>query len=250
MSDNKRKFDTLKVRAGYNPKEHNYAVSVPIYQTASYELGGVERAARIVTSQEDGWLYTRINNPTVDVLEKRVAALDGASSAFALSSGAAAVAYTLFILGEKGGRILTSPYLYGGTSESFKTLLPRFGIKFDWSENIYNPKELEKEISPQTSAIFVESISNPNGEIADIEAIAQIARKNDIPLVVDNTIATTYLLNPFEYGADIVIYSATKALSGHGNLIAGIILESGNCLEKRKVSPVSRKILHIERHKR
>ncbi|MDR2191446.1 MAG: PLP-dependent transferase, partial [Endomicrobium sp.] len=167
MSNNKQKFDTLKIRAGYNPKEHNYATSVPIYQTASYDLGGTQRANRIVSYQEDAWLYTRINNPTVDVLEKRVAALDGGAAALALSSGMAAITYTLFALAEGGGRILTSPYLYGGTYESYKSILPRFGIHFDFSQNIENVKELEKEIKPDTKAIFVESISNPPAALFD-----------------------------------------------------------------------------------
>jgi O-acetylhomoserine (thiol)-lyase len=229
MKENNYKFDTLKVRAGYNPKDHNYACSVPIYQTASYELGDTQRAARIVGFEEDAWLYTRINNPTVDAFEKRAAALDGASAALALASGAAAVTHTFFILGENGGRILTAPFLYGGTGESFKTIMPRFNVHFDISDNIYNFNEqkLAEEIKPETKAIFIESISNPNGEIADIEKLAEIAHRHNIPLVVDNTIATPYLLNPFKHGADIVIYSATKALTGHGNLIAGIILENG-----------------------
>ncbi|MDR2427256.1 MAG: aminotransferase class I/II-fold pyridoxal phosphate-dependent enzyme [Endomicrobium sp.] len=227
MSENKQKFDTLKIRAGYNPKDHNYAVSVPIYQTTSYDLGGTERANRIVTYQQDAWLYTRINNPTVDVLEKRAAALDGAPAALALSSGMAAITYTLFTLAENGGRILTSPYLYGGTFDSYKSILPRFGIEFDFSKNIENIQELEKEIKPNTKAVFVESISNPNSTLVDISALAELAHKHNIPLIVDNTVATPYLFNPFEHGADIVIYSATKALSGHGNVIAGLIVDGG-----------------------
>ena len=166
MPENKYSFDTLKIRAGYNPKEHNYAVSVPIYQTASYELGTTARAGRVAAFEEDAWLYTRINNPTVDALEKRVAALDGADAALALSSGMAAITYAFFILGEGGGRILTPQNLYGGTAENFKTLLPRFGIKFDISENFENLKELEKEIKPDTKAIFAESISNPNATLS------------------------------------------------------------------------------------
>ncbi|MDR1941313.1 MAG: aminotransferase class I/II-fold pyridoxal phosphate-dependent enzyme, partial [Endomicrobium sp.] len=200
----------------------------------SYELGDTNRAGRIAAFQEDAWLYSRINNPTVDVLEKRAAALDEASAALAVASGAAAITYAFFTIAEGGGRILTSPYLYGGTSESFKNILPRFNINFDFSLNIENPAELEKEIKPDTKAIFVESISNPNATLVDIEALSNLARKYDIPLIVDNTVATPYLLNPFKYGADIVIYSATKALSGHGNLIAGLILESGKFEYKKE----------------
>ncbi|MDR3111780.1 MAG: aminotransferase class I/II-fold pyridoxal phosphate-dependent enzyme [Elusimicrobiota bacterium] len=228
MAKNKFNFDTLKIRAGYEPKDHNYCVSVPIYQTTSYDLGGTQRAKRIVTYQENAWLYSRINNPTVDVLEKRVAALDGAAAALALSSGMAAITYTFFAIAEGGGRILTSPYLYGGSFDSFKSIFPRFGIKFDFSPNIENVKELEKEIKPDTKAIFIESIGNPLVTLLDIEALSALAHKHNIPLIVDNTVATPYLFNPFEHGADIVVYSATKGLSGHGNVIAGIILDSGN----------------------
>ncbi|MDR0675447.1 MAG: aminotransferase class I/II-fold pyridoxal phosphate-dependent enzyme [Elusimicrobiota bacterium] len=228
MTNNKNyRFDTLKIRAGYNPKEHQYATSVPIYQTTSYELGDTKRAERIVGNEELGWIYTRISNPTVDVLEKRVASLDGATGALALSSGMAAITYTILNLTEKGGRILTSPYIYGGSFDGFKIIYPKFNVYFDLSQNITNPEKLEKEIKEDTKAIFVESISNPNGIIIDIENLAKIAHKNGIPLIVDNTFATPYLLNPFRYGADIVIYSVTKSLSGHGNIIAGLILENG-----------------------
>ncbi|GHT77348.1 O-acetylhomoserine aminocarboxypropyltransferase [Spirochaetia bacterium] len=221
------KFDTLKVRAAYDPADHHASVQVPIYQTAAYEFRDTKNADGLFAFTEAGFLYTRVNNPTVDVLEQRVAALDGGTAAIALASGMAAISYTFLNLAEGGGRILTSPYLYGGNVDSFLKLYPKFNIHIDQSANIDNITALEADIKPDTKAIFVESVSNPTGVVADLEGLAALAHKHNIPLVVDNTFATPYLLNPIKYGADLVIYSATKALNGHGNVIAGIIVESG-----------------------
>ena len=220
-------FDTLKVRAGYDSKEHNYAVSVPIYQTTSYDFRDVENAKNLFSYNEEGFLYTRVGNPTVAVLEERVRRLDEAAAALGLGSGMAAISYTLLNLAEGGGRILTSPYLYGGSADSFKKIYPKFGIHFDFARNIENPQALAAEIKPDTKAIFIESISNPSTVLLDVDAIAKVAHDHGIPLVVDNTVATPYLYNPIAHGADIVVYSATKGLNGHGNLIAGLVLESG-----------------------
>lgn len=227
LEKNVYRFDTQRLRAGYDPKEHNYAVSPPIYQTTSFDFRDVEHAKALFGIRELGNLYTRIGNPTVGVLEQRVAALDGASGAVALASGMAAISYTLLNVAEGGGRILTSPYLYGGSADSFKKVYPKFGITFDFAKNIENPQKLSEEIKPDTKAIYVESISNPNGVLLDIDAIAKVAHKHGIPLIVDNTVATPYLYNPIAHGADIVVYSATKGLTGHGNVIAGLVLESG-----------------------
>ena len=227
LEKNVYRFDTQRLRAGYDPKEHNYAVSPPIYQTTSFDFRDVEHAKALFGIRELGNLYTRIGNPTVGVLEQRVAALDGASGAVALASGMAAISYTLLNVAEGGGRILTSPYLYGGSADSFKKVYPKFGITFDFAKNIENPEKLSEEIKPDTKAIYVESISNPNGVLLDIDAIAKVAHKHGIPLIVDNTVATPYLYNPIAHGADIVVYSATKGLTGHGNVIAGLVLESG-----------------------
>jgi O-acetylhomoserine (thiol)-lyase len=221
------RFDTLKIRAGYNPAEHKQAVQVPIYQTAAYEFRDTKNADGLFSFSEAGFLYTRVNNPTVDVLEQRVAALDGGKAALALASGMAAISYTLLSLAEGGGRILTSPYLYGGSFDSFGRVYPKFNIHIDRSAHINDPAKLEGAIKSDTKAIFVESVSNPTGAIADLEALAALAHKHGIPLVVDNTFGTPYLINPITYGADIVIYSATKALNGHGNIIAGLIVEAG-----------------------
>lgn len=227
LEKNVYRFDTQRLRAGYDPKEHNYAVSPPIYQTTSFDFRDVEHAKALFGIRELGNLYTRIGNPTVGVLEQRVAALDGASGAVALASGMAAISYTLLNVAEGGGRILTSPYLYGGSADSFKKVYPKFGITFDFAKNIENPQKLSDEIKPDTKAIYVESISNPNGVLLDIDAIAKVAHEHGLPLIVDNTVATPYLYNPIAHGADIVVYSATKGLTGHGNVIAGLILESG-----------------------
>lgn len=222
------RFDTQKLRAGYEPREHNYAVSPPIYQTASYDFKDVENAKGLFGFRDAGFLYTRIGNPTTTVLEQRVAVLDGAKGAIALASGMAAISYTLLNIAEGGGRILVSPYLYGGSADSFKKVYPKLGIQFDYAKNINNPAKLAEEITPDTKAIFIESISNPNTVLLDVAAIAEVAHAHAIPLVVDNTVATPYLFNPIAHGADVVVYSATKALSGHGNVIAGLVLESGN----------------------
>ena len=227
MAESGYGFDTLKVRGGYNPKDHNYAVSVPIYQTASFELGDTERVERLLRFDEEGYLYTRMGNPTVTVLEKRVAALDGGTAAIAVASGMAAITYTLFSVAEGGGRILTTPHLYGGTVDSFKRIYPRFGVGIDQVSDPDDPEAFRRGITPETRAIFIESISNPNATLPDIRRIAEIAHENGIPLIVDNTFATPYLLNPLKHGADIVVYSATKALGGHGNVIGGVIVEGG-----------------------
>ncbi|MCW2277682.1 O-acetylhomoserine aminocarboxypropyltransferase/cysteine synthase family protein [Heliophilum fasciatum] len=220
-------FDTLKVRAGYNSHDHNYAVAVPIYQTASYDLGSAERAERLLGLEEAGAIYTRIGNPTVSVLEQRIASLDKGTGAIALASGMAAISYTMFNLTANGGRILTTPRIYGGAFDSFKRLFPSLGVEFDFVENSDDPEAFLQALRPDTKGIFIESISNPKAAIVDIEKIAKIAHDHDIPLIVDNTFGTPYLLNAFDHGADIIIYSATKLLGGHGTTLGGLIVENG-----------------------
>jgi len=228
MSDQKNRFDTVKVRGGYNPAEHNYAVNVPIYQTAAFDFGSTERGKRLFSYQELGFLYTRVGNPTVAVLEQRIAELDGAKGAVAFASGMAAISNTILNLAGGGGRIVASPRLYGGSFDSFTQVYPDFGINIDFAGNPDDPKSYEAAIKPDTKAIFVETISNPNAIITDIDELAKVAHSHGIPLVVDNTFATPYLFRPLEHGADIVIYSATKQLNGHGNVIAGLVLDGGN----------------------
>jgi len=221
------KFDTNKVRGGYNPKEHNNAVSVPIYATASFDVGEAERFDRLASLSEEGYIYSRLSNPTVNVLENRISILDDGVAAVGVASGMAAINYALLAVAEGGGRILTTHQLYGGTVDALKKLYPKFGIQIDKIDSDSDIEEFRKAIKKDTKAIFIETISNPNAVILDIELIAKIAHENDIPLIVDNTFATPYLFNPIKYGADVVIYSATKALSGHGNVIAGVIVDSG-----------------------
>lgn len=220
-------FDTLKVQGGYDPSEHNHSVSVPIYQTTAFTLGDSYRADRLFSFSENDPIYTRLSNPTVDVLEKRLTALHSAAGAIALSSGMAAVSYSLLNAAGKNGRILTTARLYGGTLDAFASLFPEIGLEIDIVANPDNISEFARGIKDNTRAIFIESLSNPFATILDIERIAEIAHNAGILLIVDNTLATPYLMNPFEYGADVVVYSATKGLSGHGNVIAGIVLESG-----------------------
>lgn len=230
-------FDTLRIRAGYDPEEHNYAVNVPIYQTAAFDLGSIRRADSLWTMEDDSPIYTRIGNPTVTVLEERIKALDGAYAALALSSGMAAISYTVLALTENGGNIVAANSLYGGSEDSFSHFFPRFGAQIRFAENRFDPDSYEKAIDENTRGIYIESISNPNAELYDIEAFADIAHKHQIPLIVDNTVATPFLFNPIKHGADIVIYSATKAIGGHGNTIGGIILESGNFIYSEEKFP-------------
>jgi O-acetylhomoserine (thiol)-lyase len=177
--------------------------------------------------REAGFIYTRVGNPTTAALEERVRNLDGAAGALAVASGMAAITYTLLNLTDGKGTILTSPYLYGGTTDAFKKIFPKIGVKITFAKNILDSEKLAEEITPDTRAIYVESISNPNAYVPDIDAIAKVAHEHGIPVVVDNTVATPYLYKPFEHGADVVVYSATKGLNGHGNVIAGLILENG-----------------------
>jgi O-acetylhomoserine (thiol)-lyase len=216
----------MKVHAGYNSAEHNNSAVVPIYQTVSYDFNNTDHASRLFSFAEAGWLYTRVTNPTVHTLELRAAALDGASAAIALASGMAAISYSLLNIAQ-GGKVISSPYLYGGSADSFRRMYAPLGIEIIQTPDILYPKDLEKHISKDVKAIFVETLSNPNGLVADLEALSELAHKHGIALIADNTFATPYLLNPFKHGADIVVYSATKAFNGHGNVIAGLILESG-----------------------
>jgi O-acetylhomoserine (thiol)-lyase len=228
MSQESWGFNTRKVRAGYNPTLHNHAVSVPIYQTTAYTLETAARADALFAFEDEDPLYTRLSNPTVDVLERRVTALhEGAAAAIALASGMAAVSYALLNAAGRGGHILTTYRLYGGTVDAFSHIYPELGIAIDVVKDADDPAAFEHAIGPQTKALFVESITNPLTAVTDLAALADIAHQQGIPLIVDNTLATPWLLNPFEFGADVVVYSATKALSGHGNVIAGLVVESG-----------------------
>lgn len=228
MTQESYRFDTLKVRAGYDPREHNLSVAVPIYQTVSYELGSTERVDRLLSFDELGWLYTRIGNPTVSVLEQRIAALDGGTGAIALASGMAAVSYALLNVAEGGGRILTTPRLYGGTFDALKKLFPAYGIQIDFVDDPDDVRSFRAALRVDTKAVLIESISNPDGALLDVQALANVAHEHGVPLLVDNTFATPYLFNPFQHGADIIIYSATKGIGGHGAALGGLIVENGS----------------------
>ncbi|MFR0557839.1 O-acetylhomoserine aminocarboxypropyltransferase/cysteine synthase family protein [Pseudoscardovia radai] len=223
----RRSFATRALRAGYDPAEHANASSVPIYATAAYQLRDEEHATQIASFELADNIYTRISNPTTNVLEQRLAALHGVEGAVATASGLAAVTYSLLNAALGGGRILTTYRLYGGTVATFSDVLPDYGIGVDIVPNPDDPESWNAAILPDTKALLVESVSNPLSIVADIEALAAVAHKHGIILIVDNTLATPYLINPFEYGADVVVYSTTKAINGHGNAIGGVVLESG-----------------------
>ncbi len=220
------KFETRSVHAGYRPDPTTKAVAVPIYQTAAYAFDSAQHGADLFDLKVPGNIYTRIMNPTQDVLEQRIASLEGGIAALALASGQAAVTYAIQTITEAGDNIVSSTALYGGTYNLFAHTLPQFGITTRFADH-RNPASFEPLIDERTKAIFVESIGNPQGNITDIAAIAEIAHRHGIPLIVDNTVATPYLLRPIEHGADIVVQSLTKYLGGHGTSIGGAIIDSG-----------------------
>ena len=228
MSNRNYHFETKRIHAGYNSADHFNSVNPPIYQTAGFDLGDIDRARRLWTGSEDGGIYTRVGNPTVSILEERIAQLDGGNAAIGLASGMAAISYTILLLGEGGGNIISASSLYGAAQESLTHFFPKFGITTKFVKNRNDVSEYESLIDENTRAIYLETISNPNIEVYDFEAIAEVAHKHGVPVVVDNTIATPYLFRPFEHGADIIVYSATKGLSGHGNTIAGLVVEKGD----------------------
>ncbi len=221
-------FDTKKIRAGYNSEEHNYSVNVPIYQTAAFDLADTDRAARLWALEEKAGIYSRIGNPTVGVLEERIRLIDGGKASVAVASGMAAISYTILALAEGGGNIVAASSLYGGSQDAFKNFYTRLGIETRFVEDRHNPAAYDEYIDENTKAVYIESISNPNAELYNVEDIAKIAHKHGVPLVVDNTVATPYLYSPFEHGADIIVYSATKGLGGHGTTVGGIIVEKGD----------------------
>ena len=219
-------FATLAVHAGAQPDPSTGARATPIYQTTSFVFDDVDHAASLFGLQAFGNIYTRITNPTNAVLEERVAALEGGTAALAVASGHAAEFLTFHLLMQPGDEFIAGNRLYGGSINQFNHAYKNFGWSVKWADTD-DPSAFERAITPKTKAIFIESIANPGGVIVDIAAIAKIAKAARIPLIVDNTLASPYLLRPFEHGADIVIHSATKFLGGHGNSIGGIIVDGG-----------------------
>lgn len=225
--DNTLGFDTKQLHAGYNPSEHFRSKAVPIYQSAAFELGGFERCERLFNYEEEGYSYGRYANPTNDVLEKRITSLEGGSAALSMASGMSAVSGIFFNLAQSGDEIAAVKTLYGGTTTLLGKILPPYGIKANWIENPQDINSFSRAITDRTKAVYIESLGNPGMNIIDIEAVAKIAHDEGIPLVVDNTFASPYLLRPFEFGADIVCHSATKYIAGHGTTIGGLVVEKG-----------------------
>src|SRR6266550_783120 len=218
--------ETIAIHGGYEVEPTTKAVAVPIYQTVAYAFDSAEHGAALFNLEVEGYRYTRISNPTNEVLEKRVAALEGGVEALSVASGQAALHYAVLNLAESGRNIVSVPQLYGTTYTLFAHLLPGFGINVRFAESDH-PAAIEQLIDGDTRAVFCESVGNPAGNICDIEALAKVAHRHGVPLIVDNTVATPILLRPFEYGADIVLHSLTKFMGGHGTTLGGAIVDSG-----------------------
>ena len=226
MSKENWRFETRSVHAGYSPDPTTKAAAVPIYQTAAYAFDSAQHGADLFDLKVPGNIYSRIMNPTNDVLEQRLAALEGGIAALALASGQAAVTYSILTIAEAGDNIVSSGALYGGTYNLFAHTLPQYGITTRFAD-YRDPDSFEALIDAKTKAVFVESLGNPQGNITDFERIAAIAHRHGVPLIVDNTVPSPYLCRPFEHGADIVVHSLTKYLGGHGTTIGGAIVDSG-----------------------
>ena len=220
-------FETRQIHAGQTPDSQTNSRALPIYQTTAYTFRDTKHAADLFALAEPGNIYTRIMNPTQGAVEERVASLEGGVAALLLASGQAAETYAILNLAEAGDHIVSSPNLYGGTYNLFHYTLPRYGIEVTFVDDPDNLDSWKKAIRPNTKAFYGESIANPSNAILDIENIAKIAHDNGIPLIVDNTVATPFLLRPIEFGADIVVHSATKYMGGHGTTVAGVIVDSG-----------------------
>lgn len=220
------KKETLSIHAGYTTDPTTKSVAVPIYQTVAYEFDDAQHGADLFNLAVPGNIYTRLMNPTNDVLEKRVAALEGGVGGLVVSSGMAAINYAILNIAEVGDNIVATPQLYGGTYTLFAHMLPKQGIEVRFAEND-SPEAIEKLIDAKTKAVFCETIGNPAGNIVDIEAIASAAHKHGVAVIVDNTVATPILCTPIDYGADIVVHALTKYIGGHGNSLGGIIVDSG-----------------------
>ena len=218
--------ETLSIHAGYEPDPTTRSVAVPIYQTVAYEFDNAQHGADLFDLAVPGNIYTRIMNPTNDVLEQRVAALEGGVGALAVSGGMAAINYAILTITKSGNNVVTVPQLYGGTFTLFSHMLPEQGIDVRFADSDA-PDDLEAHIDDQTTAVFVESIGNPAGNVPDLAAITEMAHRHGVPVIVDNTVATPVLLKPIEHGADIVVHSLTKYMGGHGNSVGGIIVDSG-----------------------
>ncbi|WP_018180778.1 bifunctional o-acetylhomoserine/o-acetylserine sulfhydrylase [Jongsikchunia kroppenstedtii] len=220
-------FETKQVHVGQSPDSETSARALPIYQTTSYTFRDTQHAADLFGLAEPGNIYTRIMNPTQNAVEERIASLEGGVAALLVASGQSATTFAILNVVEAGSHLVTSPRLYGGTFNLFHYTLPKLGIEISFVENPDDPESWRAAIKPNTRALFGETISNPNNEILDIAGVAKVAHDNGLPLIVDNTVATPYLLNPLAHGADVVVHSATKYLGGHGTAIGGVIVDGG-----------------------
>ena len=218
--------ETLAIHAGYEPEPTTHAVAVPIYQTVAYQFDNAQHGADLFNLAVPGNIYTRIMNPTNDVLEKRVAALENGIAGLALSAGSAAVNYSILTIAEAGNNVVSVPLLYGGTYTLFAHMLPKQGIEVRFADDD-SPASLERLIDDKTIAVFAETIGNPAGNVADIEAISDMAHSHGVPVIVDSTVTPPPLLKPIDYGVDIVVHSLTKYMGGHGNSLGGMIVDSG-----------------------
>ncbi|MGF7048301.1 O-acetylhomoserine (thiol)-lyase [Paenibacillus sp. DS2015] len=227
MSEEKKlSFETLAVHAGQEIDPTTFARAVPLYQTTSYGFRDSEHAANLFGLQEFGNIYTRIMNPTTDVFEQRIAALEGGAGALATASGQAAITFSILNIAGAGDEIVSSASLYGGTYNLFSSTFSKLGIKVHFVDS-NNPENFRAAITDKTKALYAETIGNPQGSVLDVEAVAKIAHEYGLPLIVDNTFPSPYLLRPIEYGADIVVHSATKFIGGHGTSIGGVIVDAG-----------------------
>lgn len=219
-------FSTKAIHAGYDRRANADAAVVPIYATAAFDLENAVRGDALAAGDLEGFTYSRVANPTVDVLERRLAALEGGVGAVVFASGMAAISSALLNAAE-GGRIISPANLYGASVDAMKSFFPRFGVHTDFVRNVNDLAEVESVIKPNTKAIYAESVANPTTEITDVEPLAELAHRHHIPLIIDNTIPTPYLFRPIEFGADIVVHSTTKGIGGHGNAIGGAVIDAG-----------------------
>jgi O-acetylhomoserine (thiol)-lyase len=218
--------ETIALHAGYEPDSQTHAVAVPIYQTVAYAFDNAEHGAALFDLEVEGFRYSRIKNPTTSVLEQRIAALEGGVGALCVASGQAALHHAVLNIVEMGGNIVTVPQLYGTSHTLFSFLLPKYGIGVKFAETD-QAADIDRLVDANTRAVFCESVGNPAGNVCDIQALAEVAHRHGVPLIVDNTVATPVLLRPIEHGADIVIHSMTKYLGGHGTTLGGAIIDSG-----------------------
>lgn len=221
-------FNTQRIHAGYDPLENGRAANTPIYESAAFDMVSEQHGDDLAAGRTKGFSYSRVANPTVDVLEKRLAQLEKGVGAVAVASGMAAVSFSLLAVAEMGGTIIAPTNLYGASLDALESFFPHFGVHARFVHNINDITEVEAAIDTDTKAIFAESVANPSTAVTNVAALAELAHRHGIPLIVDNTFPTPYLFRPIEFGADIVVHSTTKGISGHGNALGGVIIDAGN----------------------